>query len=151
MTHSSRGTTTSAPVFAAVSAAILTAATLLPTASQAGDAAAGEREWRQCRSCHMIVSPGGETIQRGGRVGPNLYGIVGQQAGTVEGFRFSAELVAAGQDGLTWTEENFVAYVQDPAGFLRDFTGNPSLRSPMGFQMRAGAADVFAYLQSLTQ
>ena len=135
----------------ALAAATLACTTLLPAAALAGDPAIGERDWRQCRSCHMIVSPSGDTIQRGGRVGPNLYGIVGAQAGIVEGFRYSADLVAAGEAGLTWTEENFVAYVADPAGFLREFTGDSSIRSPMGFQMSSGAENIFAYLQSVAQ
>ena len=132
-------------------AALLPAALFLPGAALAGDPVAGEREWRQCRSCHMIVSPAGETIQRGGRGGPNRCGIVGQQAGVVEGFRYSAELVAAGQAGLVWDEASFLGYVPDPTGFLRSHTGNASVRSPMNYQMRSGAADMFAYLESLTQ
>lgn len=134
-----------------LAAALLPAALLLPGAALAGDPAAGEREWRQCRSCHMVVSPAGETIQRGGRVGPNLYGITGQPAGAVEGFRYSAELAAAGQAGLVWDEASFVGYVTDPTGFLRSHTGNASIRSPMNYQMRSGAADMFAYLESLSQ
>lgn len=119
------------------------------SAAFAGDPVAGERQWRQCRSCHMIVSPDGEQIQNGGRVGPNLYGVIGRQAGSVEGFRYSAELVAMGEDGLVWDEETFVAYVQDPTGYMREATGNTSARSPMNFQMRSGAEDMFAYLESL--
>lgn len=130
-------------------AALAAAATLAPTLAMAGDPAVGEQEWRQCRSCHMVVSPAGDTIQRGGRVGPNLYGIIGQPAGAVEGFRYSEALVAAGQNGLIWTEETFVAYIQDPTGFLRQFTGDGSIRSPMNYQARSGAADLFAYLASL--
>ena len=119
-------------------------------ALHAGDPAAGEAEWRQCRSCHMVNSDSAGLIQRGGRVGPNLYAIAGRTAGTVAGFRYSAELVEAGQAGLVWTEANFVAYVEDPSGFLSTFLGR-NVRSPMNYQMRAGAADMFAYLQSLAQ
>lgn len=122
---------------------------LTPALAIAGDPAVGEQEFRQCRSCHMIVSPSGETIQRGGRVGPNLYGIIGQPAGSVEGFRYSPALAAAGQNGLVWTEENFIGFIQDPTGFLRRHTGDNSIRSPMNYQARSGAADLFAYLQSL--
>jgi len=112
---------------------------LTGSAAFAGDPVEGERQWRQCRACHMIVSP----------VGPNLYGIVGRQAGTVDGFRYGADLVAAGEAGLVWDEANFVEYVQDPTGFIRSHSGNPSARSPMNFQMRSGAQDMFAYLDSL--
>ena len=129
--------------------AILTSLFLLAaSAAQAGDPAAGEAEWRQCRSCHMVSSDSAGLIQRGGRVGPNLYGIAGRTAGSLEGFRYSAELVEAGQAGLVWTEENFTAYIQDPSGFISEFLGR-NVRSPMNYQMRSGAADMFAYLQSL--
>ena len=122
---------------------------LTGSAAFAGDPVNGERQWRQCRACHMIVSPDGETIQNGGRVGPNLHGIIGQQAGVVEGFRYGADLVAAGEAGLVWDEDTFVAYVQDPTAFIREHSGNASARSPMNFQMRSGAEDMFAYLDSL--
>jgi cytochrome c len=131
-------------------AALAALPVVVPVAAQAGDAAAGADLWRQCRSCHMVVSPTGDTLERGGRVGPNLYGIAGRQAGTVDGFRYSAPLVAAGQAGLVWTEATFVAYVADPTGFIRQTTGDSSARSPMNFQLTSGAADLFAYLQSLS-
>lgn len=137
------------PLPALRAAALALAALLAPAAAHAGDPAAGEAEFRQCRSCHMVVTPAGETIQRGGRVGPNLYGIIGRPAGTVEGFRYSPALVAAGQAGLIWTEANFIGYISDPTGFLRQHTGDASVRSPMNFQATSGAADLFAYLQSL--
>lgn len=129
--------------------ALFAALALAPAAAAAADPAAGEREWRQCRSCHMIVAPDGETIQRGGRVGPNLYGVVGRQAGTVEGFRYSASLVEAGAAGLVWDEASLAEYLENPTGFLRSHTGDNSVRSPMNYQMRSGAADMVAYLASL--
>lgn len=130
---------------------IFTAAVLMAGPALAGDPAAGERDWRQCRACHMIVDDAGNDIQRGGRVGPNLYGIIGSPAAAVEGFRYSSDLEAAGAAGLVWDEESFVAYVQDPTGFLREYTGNSGARGAMAFQMRSGAEDMFAYLESLAQ
>ncbi|MCC5988073.1 MAG: cytochrome C [Pararhodobacter sp.] len=137
------------PVLAAISAIALT---LPATIAFAGDPEEGERQWRQCRSCHMITSDDGETIQRGGRVGPDLYGIADAPAAAVEGFRYSNDLVAAAEEhDLVWTRENFIAYTADPTGFLREFTGNSSARSSMNFQMRSGAEDVWAYLESLSE
>lgn len=130
---------------------VLTAAALMASPAFAGDPEAGEREWRQCRACHMIVDDAGNDIQRGGRVGPNLYGIIGRTAGTVEGFRYSPDMEAAGAAGLVWDLDSFVAYVQDPTGFLREYTGNSGARGSMAFQMRSGAEDMFAYLESLAQ
>ena len=116
----------------------------------AGDPAAGERQWRQCQACHMIVSPDGETIQRGQRTGPNLYGVAGREAGAVEDFRYSPSMAAAGEAGLVWTEENFIAYVENPTGFLREFLDDSSARGSMAFQLRSGAADLYAYLESVS-
>ena len=130
----------------------LTLAAAMATAPAfAGDPAAGERMWRQCQACHMIVSFDGETIQRGQRTGPNLYGIAGSEAGAVEDFRYSPSLQAAGEAGLVWTEENFVAYVENPTGFLREFLDDNSARGSMAFQLRSGGADLYAYLESVAQ
>ena len=65
--------------------AVMTAAALLGAgASQAADLAKGEAAFvRQCAICH--------TIDKGGdnRLGPNLFGIVGRRAGTVQGFKYT--------------------------------------------------------------
>lgn len=128
-----------------------TALTLAGTAfaQDVGDAEAGEREFNKCKSCHMIVADDGTEIVRGGRTGPNLYGIIGRQAGTVEDFRYGDSLVAAGEAGLEWNEETFVAYVQDPKGFLAEYLDDSSARSKMSFRLRSGMEDVYAYLVSV--
>lgn len=127
------------------------AAALAAAPAFAGDPAAGERQWRQCQACHMIVTPDGETIQRGQRTGPNLYGVVGRAAGAVEGFRYSPSMQAAGEAGLVWTRENFVAYTENPTNFLRAFLDDNSARGSMAFNLRSGAEDIFAYLESVQQ
>jgi len=109
-----------------------------------GDAAAGEKEFRKCKSCHMIESPAGESIVKGGRVGPNLYGIIGRTAGTVEDFRYGEALAAKGEEGLVWDEENIVEYMKDPAEFIGG-------RSKMTFKLRKGGEDVAAYLATFSE
>ena len=116
----------------------------------AGDAAAGEGLWRNCRSCHSIVAEGGETIQRGGRTGPNLWGVPGRQVASVEGFRYSDGLTRMGEDGTVWDEELFVGYVTDPTAFLRDHLDDDSIRSPMSYRLTSGADDMWAYLVSVS-
>jgi cytochrome c len=113
-------------------------------AAQAGDAAAGEKTFAKCKACHMIEG-GGETIVRGGRTGPNLYGIIGRQAGTVEDFRYGDSLVEAGEKGLVWDEENLAEYVADPRKFLSEYLGG-NARSNMSYKLRDGGDDVAAYL-----
>ncbi|MFN7001903.1 MAG: c-type cytochrome [Roseinatronobacter sp.] len=128
---------------------IVVAAALVPFASlaHAGDAAAGEQGFRQCASCHGIASPEGEVIQRVSPTGPNLWGVAGRQAGAYDGYaRFSGAIVAAGEAGTVWDEANFVAFVNDPSGFLREVTGDARARSNMNHRLRGSAEDIFAYL-----
>ncbi len=126
-------------------------AALLAAPVHAGDPAAGERQWRQCQSCHVIVDNDGNRIQGAGVSGPNLYGVIGRPAGSVEGFRYSPSMQAAADAGLVWDEESFVAYVTNPTAFLRDFLNDPSARGSMGWQMRSNQADMFAYLESVAE
>ncbi len=113
-------------------------------AAHAADAAAGEKTFAKCKSCHMIEG-GGETIVRGGKVGPNLYGIVGRQAGSVEDYRYGDSLVEAGEKGLVWDQASLADYITDPRGFLSDYLGG-SARSKMSYKLRSGSEDVSAYL-----
>jgi cytochrome c len=119
-----------------------------------GDAEAGEAVFaKQCVACHVVVDGAGETLAgRKARTGPNLYNVAGTQAGTVDGFRYGKSIVAAGADqDLKWVEANFVSYVQDPTGFLKEFTGDSKARSKMSFKVRKeeDAINVYAYLASL--
>ena len=131
----------------------VTAITLLGLAAPAfadGDAEAGEKAFRQCKACHMVVDDSGETIVKGGQVGPNLYGVVGRQAGSVEDFKYSDLVIVAGEKGLEWDEESFTGYVQDPTGWLKDYTGEDG-RGKMTFKLRKEeeAPDIWAYLGSV--
>ncbi|MBE1285171.1 MAG: cytochrome C [Rhodobacteraceae bacterium] len=114
-----------------------------------GDAAAGEKGFKKCRSCHMIVSPEGETIVKGGKTGPNLYGIAGRTAGTMDGYKYGASIVEAGESGLVWDEASFVAYATDPRKFLQEYTGDSKAKSKMTFKLKKGAEDIYAYLVSV--
>ncbi|MBE0452558.1 c-type cytochrome [Roseovarius autotrophicus] len=124
----------------ATSAALITLA--LPALAE-GDAAAGEKTFNQCKACHMIESPS-EVIVRGGKTGPNLYGVVGRVIGSVEGFGYSDGLKAKAEAGEVWTEESLAAFSTDPNEFLGS-------RSKMTFKLRKGAEDVAAYLATFSE
>ena len=130
-------------------AAILGAALFAAPALAEGDADKGAKDFNKCRSCHMITTDAGEDIVKGGRTGPNLYGIIGRQAGTYEDFKYGDDLVAAGEAGLVWDEENFVTYVVDPRAFLRTYLDDSKAKSKMTFKLKDGGQDIYAYLISV--
>lgn len=137
--------------FAIIAATTLAAPAFADGHAATGDVAAGEKAFRQCVSCHVVVDDAGETLAGGkSKTGPNLYNIAGRTAGSVEGFRYSDLIVLAGEQGIVFDEASFVAYVQDPTGWLREVTGD-SGRGKMTYKVRKedDAVDLYAYLASL--
>lgn len=136
----------------ALAALTMAATPALADGHASGDAAAGEKAFKQCIACHVVVNADGETLAgRKAKTGPNLYTTVGGTAGTVEGFRYSNSLVDAGEAGLVWDEASFVAYVQDPTGFLREYLDDSGARGKMSFKVRKedDAVNLYAYLASI--
>jgi len=133
-----------------IAAATLAFATPLLAESHGamGDADAGEKGFKKCKSCHMIAN-GDETIVKGGKTGPNLYGVIGRTAGTAEDFKYGDDLVAAGAAGLVWDEATLASYVADPKGFLQEALDDSGAKSKMTFKLKKGGEDVAAYLASV--
>lgn len=106
----------------------------VPTLAQAaGDAAAGEKVFNQCKACH--------TIEAGkNRVGPSLHGVVGRAAGSVEGFQYSPAMKSS---GLTWTPETLDKYLADPKAAV---PGNKMAFA--GLKNAEDRANVIAYLST---
>ncbi|MDJ0628110.1 MAG: cytochrome C [Rhodobacter sp.] len=121
--------------------------------SHGGDAEAGADAFSQCQTCHVVVDGDGNTLAgKKAKTGPNLYGVVGSQAGTVEGFRYGKSLVAAGEAGLVWDEEQLAVYLQDPKEFLRTYLDDKKARSKMSFKVRKeeDAANLAAFLATFS-
>ncbi|KUJ76470.1 cytochrome C [Ruegeria marisrubri] len=114
-----------------------------------GDAAKGEKAFKKCKACHTIENDAGEAIVKGGKTGPNLYGVAGRPAGSVEGFKYSDSLVAAGEKGLVWDETTFVEYTRNPKEFLQTYLEDSGAKSKMTFKLKEGGEDIFAFLQSV--
>jgi len=117
-----------------------------------GDAEAGEKAFRQCVSCHVVVDDAGETLAgKKAKTGPNLYGIIGNNFGQVEGFKYSKiNQAAAGMTDLVVDEATMVAYLADPTKFLQGATGEGG-RSKMTYKVRKeeDAINLYAFLSSL--
>jgi len=127
------------------------AALALATPVLAQDAAKGESEFKKCKACHAIVADDGTEIVKGGKVGPNLYGIVGKAVASEEGFKYSDSIAAVGASGLVWDEAELAAYVTDPKAWLVEKTGDAGAKTKMTFKLAKNQADVTAYLASVAQ
>lgn len=134
----------------AAAAALLATPVFADGHAATGDAAAGEEQFnRQCVACHIVADADGNVLAgRNARTGPNLYGLAGRTLGSVEDFRYGDSIVELGEMGTVWTEEAFVAYVQDPTGWLRETLDNNRARGKMAYRVRAEeeAINIYAYL-----
>ncbi|WP_435140807.1 c-type cytochrome [Pseudopelagicola sp. nBUS_19] len=128
---------------------IASAATMLALAAPAiaeGDVGKGEKGFKKCKSCHSVISPDGEAIVKGGKTGPNLYGVIGRVAGS-EDFKYGSGLKEAAEAGFVWTEDTLAEYTKDPKKWLGK--NGFAKKSKMSFKLKKGGEDVAAWLASV--
>jgi cytochrome c len=126
----------------------LAALTLATPVFADGDAAKGEKDFKKCKACHSIVADDGTTIQKGGKTGPNLYGVIGRVVGSTD-FNYGESTKAAGAAGLVWDAESMEEYLADPTAWLKKVTGDAAAKSKMSFKLSKGGEDMAAYLASV--
>ncbi|WP_128516447.1 c-type cytochrome [Tabrizicola thermarum] len=127
------------------------AASALAVPAFAGDPAAGEETFKKCKACHSVIAPDGTEIQKGGRTGPNLYGVIGRAVASDPDFKYGESIAALGAKGAVWDEASLAAYVADPAAYLKEALGDNAAKSKMSFKLASGGEDVAAYLASVAQ
>ncbi|AWK87457.1 c-type cytochrome [Azospirillum thermophilum] len=99
------------------------------------DPAAGQTAAKACAACHSFDKGGAN------KVGPNLYGIVGNHKGHLQGFAYSDALVKTGGE---WTYDELNKFLYDPKGYA------PGTKMTFaGLKKDQERANVIAYLRSL--
>lgn len=118
----------------------IAAATFLVLASQAawaeGDPTKGEKVYKKCKTCHSLEA--GKN-----KVGPHLNGVIGREAGAVEGFKYSS---AMADSGLVWDEETLDLFLAKP----KEVVPKTKMAFP-GLKKETDRQDVIAYMKEAGQ
>ena len=77
-----------------------------PSDPSADLVATGKAAFNTCVACHVIEKNGGN------RIGPNLHGVIGRAAGSVEGFSYSGAMKSS---GIIWTKAELDSFLANPA------------------------------------
>jgi cytochrome c len=100
-----------------------------------GDAAAGEKVYGKCKSCHKLDGSNG--------TGPHLDGVYNRARGSVAGFNYSSAMAEIGGE---WTPEHLYAFLKKPKdavpGTKMAFAGLPKSEDRV---------NLIAYLESVSQ
>jgi cytochrome c len=75
-----------------------------------GDLVHGEKVFKKCSACHMIVS-GGKNM-----IGPNLWNVIGRPAAAISDYNYSK---AMKEYGKNWTFEEMNAYLIKPQAYIK--------------------------------
>lgn len=127
------------------------AAAAMAAPAFAGDPAVGEDTFKKCKACHSIIAADGTEIQKGGKTGPNLFGVIGRAVASDPDFKYGEGILAVGATGAVWDEASLAAYVADPGAWVKEKSGDEAAKSKMSFKLASGGEDVAAYLASVAQ
>jgi len=118
-----------------IALAVIAAAILATPALADGDAAKGKAVFARCAICHNVEKDGGNGV------GPNLFGVYGRKAASVEGFNYSGPMKAS---GIVWNEDNLEKWISGPAKMV------PGTKMAFaGISNKGQVEDVVAYLKTL--
>jgi len=100
----------------------------------AADVAKGERVFGKCKACHKLEAGENST-------GPYLYGVVGRQVDTAQGFAYSGALEEVVD---VWTPDHLNAFLENPRGYTPGTTMSFS-----GLKKIEERANLIAFLDQL--
>ena len=107
----------------------------IPALMKVADAVAGEKIAAKCTSCHSFNKGGAN------KIGPNLYGIIGNKIAHAEGFTYSS---AVKNHGGIWDYDSLFHWIHNPKEFI---PGNRMAYG--GVKNETEIANLVAYLQKM--
>ena len=99
-----------------------------------GDLTHGEKIFKKCSACHMIVSNGKNMI------GPNLWSIIGRQAASASDYKYSKAMTAYAKK---WDFEEMNSYLIKPQAYIKG-----TKMAFAGLRKEKDRASVILYLNS---
>jgi len=114
----------------------------LPELAFAQSVESGEKVFKKCKACHQIGADAKN------KTGPVLTDVIGRQAGSYEGYKYSKSMKQVGEAGLIWDEDALFDYLLSPKNFLRATLDDPKAKAKMSFRLKPDQdrRDVIAYL-----
>lgn len=106
------------------------------TAALVGDTTAGKKVFKKCKACHSVK-------EGKNGVGPSLYKVVGADAASVEGYKYSGAMAGS---GLVWDAKTLAAFLAKPRVVVKG--------TKMGFaglKKDADIENVIAYIASKSE
>jgi cytochrome c len=100
-----------------------------------GDVEKGAKIFKtKCAQCHTIDKGAGM------KQGPNLWGIIGRAAGSVEGYAYSPANI---NSEIIWSDKHLEVYLQDPKKYIK---GTKMVFA--GLKKEEDRADLITFLNS---
>ena len=99
----------------------------------ANDVASGVKVFKRCKACHYADKEKNKT-------GPHLVNVIGRDAGSIEGYKYSKAMATS---GLVWDEATLAAYLKAPKKFLKG-----TKMAFAGLKKDADIKNLIAYLKT---
>ena len=106
----------------------------------------GANDFKKCKACHSIIDNDGNAIVKGGKTGPNLFGVIGRPVASVADYAYGDSIKAVGATGKVWDEASLVTFLADPAAWLTANGAGDGAKSKMTFKLAKGGEEIAAWL-----